>query len=132
MICSKLMSNKFDFNKVTFKTYVHQTVLNIWRQKLKKISKSTASQQGQLQLPPQLQGTAQDTTSGSTSQPTSPTFHRQNLGQNQHLQSSTGRAQDTTSGSTSQPTCHRQSPGQNQRFDLTTNISRGSDAEHRS
>ena len=54
MICSELMSNKFDFNKVTFKKYVHQIVLNIWRPKLKKISKSTASQQGQLS-PPQLQ-----------------------------------------------------------------------------
>ena len=60
------MSNKFDFNKVTFKTYVHQLVLNIWRPKLKKMSKSTVSQQGQLS-PPQLQGAAQDTTSGSTS-----------------------------------------------------------------
>ena len=66
MTCSELMSNKFDFNKMTFKIYIHQIVLNIWRPKLKKISKSTVSQQGQLS-PNQLQGAAQDTTSGSTS-----------------------------------------------------------------
>ena len=28
MICSELISNKFNFNKVTFKTYVHQIVFN--------------------------------------------------------------------------------------------------------
>ena len=42
MICSELMSNKFDFNKVTFKTYVHQIVLNSYYS-----TETTLSRKGQ-------------------------------------------------------------------------------------
>ena len=38
MICSELMSNKFDFHKVTFKIYVHQIVLNTAETNLRTVS----------------------------------------------------------------------------------------------
>ena len=54
MICSEQMSNKFDFNKVTFKICSSNCLEYL------------ATTEGQLS-PPQLQGAAQDPTSGSTS-----------------------------------------------------------------
>ena len=145
MICSELMSNKFDFNKVTFET-CSSNCLEYLATKIEKDIEVYSKSTGQLS-PPQLQGVSQDTTSGSNSsaivrtqcaireprtlpgpyQSPEPNVPYQSPGPYQSPEPNVPYQSPAVL-----PTCHRQSPGQEQRFHFTTNISRGSYAEHKS